>query len=175
MRKALLVASDIVERETERRGLTPRLRSVVDLLKEGLSLADIYQISPDERAAVLLLACRHLQAGDHKTAKPLLTQLAILEPTDSRVLYALAVAHQSSGDPVLAGKLYLHVVALDATNPEAYLRLGECFLAERDIEAARGCFEGGKILAKGGHGTAEQVAHADKMLASLPTPSDAAA
>lgn len=154
---------------------SPRAQSILSLLGEGLSLADIFSITQDERDAVLLLACRQMQAGDIASAKPLLTRLVMLEPTDGRALYALAVAHQAGGDPVVAGKLFVYAIALDATNPEGYLRLGECLLANREVEAARGCFEGAKILARSGHGTKAQVDHADRMIATFPAPDGAGA
>lgn len=169
-RQTVLLASGLFERELGRRDPSPRLRSVVDLLREGLSFADIYEITAEERDAVLLTACRQLQSGNAEGAKPLLTQLVMLEPTDERAIYALATAHQALGEAVVAGKLYLHAIALDATNPEGYLRLGECFLADREVEGARGCFEAAKVLAAGGPKAAEQTAYADKMLAALPLP-----
>lgn len=166
-------AGIVFEEMFDERSASPRAQSVTALLREGLSLADIFSITKDERAAVLLLACRKLQAGDVAGAKPLLTQLVQLEPTDPRALYALALAYQAGGDPVLAGKLYLYAIAFDATNPDGYLRLGECLLANREVEAARGCFEGAKVLASGGHGTPAQAAHADRMIATLPPPGGA--
>lgn len=166
-------AGIVFEEMFDVRSASPRAQSVVALLREGLSLADVFSITKEERAAVLLLACRKLQAGDIAGAKPLLTQLVQLEPTDAGAIYALAVAHQASGDPVLAGKLYVHAIAFDATNPDGYLRLGECLLANREIEAARGCFEGAKVLANAGHGTPAQVAHAERMIATLPPPGGA--
>lgn len=172
----IMQATGIVfEQFFQGRPASPRVESVVKLLNEGLSLADIFSITRQERDAVLLLACRHLQAGDVKSALPLLNQLVQLEPTDRRAIYALGVAYQSTGDAVLAGKLYLHAVALDATDPEGYLRLGECLLANREVEAARGCFEGARVLASSGHGTAAQVEHADRMISTLPPPDGAPA
>lgn len=169
--KHVMLATGIVfDQFFDERSASPRAQSVLELLKEGLSLADIFSITREERDAVFLLACRHLQVGDLKSATPLLTQLVQLEPTDGRAIYALGVAYQSAGDPVLAGKLYLYAIALDATDPEGYLRLGECLLANRETEAARGCFEGAKVLAQSGYGTAAQVEHADRMIATLPPP-----
>ena len=78
--------------------------------------------------------------------------------------HALAATFQAQDAWPTAGKLYVHFLALDATNPDGYLRLGECFLAAREIEEARTCFENARRLAADGHGRPGVLAHAICML-----------
>ena len=147
--------------------LSPKAKSIFEALGEGLSLADIMKISKQEREALLVQGYRQLQHGDHAGAQNTLTTLYHLEPTDERVVYALAAAYQAQEQYATAGKLYLTFLALDATNPQGYLRLAECFMANREFDEARAHFEAAKVQAAGTKAAAAVSAHADAMLAVI--------
>lgn len=146
---------------------TPRQQSVIDLMNEGLSLADIMEISKDHRDALLLRGARLFQAGELEKARSLLTVLYQLEPLDSRVLYMLAAIIQKQGDLATAGKAYVHFLALDATNPDGYLRLGECFLAAKEYDEAASTFRTALALCEDGYGAPDSLAHARRMVDHL--------
>lgn len=157
-------SSTIIDEFLSKAELSPRAQSIVDHLKDGLSLADILKISKEERDALLVQGIRQMQSRDVAGAQTTLTMLHRLEPLDERVIYALATTYQAQEDYAVAGKLYVTFLALDATNAEGYLRLGECFLGNRETEQAYACFEVGKGEAASA-GRADLVAYADRMIA----------
>lgn len=148
-------------------GVTPKARSIVAALDQGLSLADVLGITKEQREAVLVQGFQQLSHGDHAGAQNTLSMLYHLEPTDERVIYALAATHQAQEDYAVAGKLYLNFLALDATNPQGYLRLAECFMANREIDEARAYFEAAKVQAAGTPAAPDVDAYADRMTAAL--------
>lgn len=165
--EVLRLASKIVEPAFATAKLNARDSSIFDLLKEGLSFADICQITKEERDALLARGCQQLQVGDVQAAQDTLTMLIQLEPSDERVIYALAATFQAQANYPTAGKLYVQFLSLDATNPDGYLRLGECFLANREQDGARACFETAKILLGRGKGRPDRIAYADRMIKVL--------
>jgi Flp pilus assembly protein TadD len=160
---ALEFARPILDGTIREANLSERAQSVLDLMQEGLSLADIMGITKPQRDALLVQGCRLLQVGDVAKARDVLTQLYQLEPTDERTIYALASTYQVEGNFAAAGKLYVLFLALDATNPEGHLRLGECFLGAREYDNAESSFSMAQNFAKSA-GDAACVSHAAKML-----------
>jgi tetratricopeptide (TPR) repeat protein len=128
--------------------LSERDASILELMKEGLSLGDIVGITKDQRGALLVQAGRFIQVGDIGKARDVLFKLYQFEPLDERTIYALATTYQLEGNFALAAKLYVFFLALDATNPEGHLRLGECFLAAKEYENAEDSFIIARELAK---------------------------
>lgn len=145
-------------------GLTKAQRGVLELMSEGLSLADIKGVTKEERDALLAHGLQFLRVGDIAKARDVLIGLYQIEPMDERVIYALGASYQAEGDLARAGKLYVHFLALDATNPEGHLRLGECFLANGEIESAIESFEIARALLAKGKGDPASTGHAEKML-----------
>lgn len=174
MKEVVARSSTIVENVLGLAKMSPRAQSIIAAMKEGLSLADIAKISKDERDALLVQGIRQMQSGDVAGAQNSLTMLHYLEPLDERVIYVLATTYQAQENYAAAGKLYVTFIALDATNPDGYLRLGECFLANREFDRARACFEVGKGEAQSA-ARADLVAHADRMLALIGDRTDQAA
>jgi len=142
-------------------------RQMIELMGEGLSQADILGITKEERDAVFTKGVWQLQQGDIAGGRNTLSVLYRLEPTDERVIYALATSFQAQEDYVTAGRLYLHFMAFDATNPQGYLRVAECFIGNGEITEARELLEGAKIQAAGTPTQAEVDTYADSLLASL--------
>jgi len=167
LKTAMAIADPAIERFLGELNLTPRQQSVIDLLKEGFSLADIYRISREERDALFLKGGRLIQVGHFQKARDCLTYLYQLEPLDARVIYAIAVTYQAEGDVSRAAKLYVQFLALDATNAEGYLRLGECLMAAGEYDDAADSFKIAKAECERGNGTRSAAALADKMLAEL--------
>lgn len=147
--------------------LTPKSREIFERLGGGESLADIMGITKEQRDALLVQGYRQFQGGDIAGAQNTLTQLYHFEPTDERVIYALAATYQAQEKYAEAGKLYVTFLAFDATNPQGYLRIGECFLANREFDDAKAYFEAAKIQAAGTKEAPAVNAHADSMLSVL--------
>jgi len=165
MRDVWKFAEPFIKEGLENLNLSPKRQSILDLLKEGLSVADIVDISKEERDAMLLQGYKFIKQGDLNKAEDWLFGLFQLNQLDERVIYALAVAIQAKGDFARAAKLYVTFLALDATNAEGYLRLGECFLSAKEYDNAQACFKVAKAECDRGNGNAQAAAHATQMLA----------
>jgi len=163
LKKALEFAIPFTDEFIKTTKLTKKQKSVIDQMKEGIPLATIFDISKEEREALYTHGCRLMQAGDFIHAKAVLTKLYELYPLDARVIYALASIFQIENNFGAAGKLYVYFLALDATNADGYLRLGECFLGAKEYTEALGTFRTAlKISEK--HGSERTTAHAKKMI-----------
>lgn len=147
--------------------LGPRGEEIMALLREGLSLADILDITPAQRNALLVHGTQLVRAGDLEKARAVLLRLALIEPLDEKPVYVLASTYQLEGRPDIAGKLYIRYLALNATDPEGYMRLGECFLANQERQEAADCFGTARNLALAGHGKANALARAERLIALL--------
>ena len=147
--------------------LTPRQRSILDLMKEGVPLAAIFGLDKADRDSLFLLGCRFFQAGDLENALAVLTVLYQLYPLDGRVLYVLGAVKQAQGDVAAAAKIFVNSIALDATNPDGYLRIGECFLAAKEKDEAESCFRTALALCEEGHGDATSRQHAERMVSFI--------
>jgi tetratricopeptide (TPR) repeat protein len=165
MRDVFKLAEPIIKTGLEELKLSPKRQSILDLVKEGLSLADIADISKEEREAMLLQGYKFIKQGDLNKAEDWLWGVYQLDQLDDRVIYALAVTIQAKGDFARAAKLFVVFLALDATNAEGYLRLGECFLSAKEYDNAQGCFRVAEAECNRGNGNAQAAAHAKQMLA----------
>ncbi len=154
----------LIEQFIEAMDLTPTQRKAVDLVMKGHSLADICGLTREERDAVFLKACQFLQAGDTAKARQWLTFLNLLDPRDARAVYVMGMTQQTDGNFAQAAKLYVVFLALDPTNIEGYLRLGECHFSAREYDDAIACFEFVKKQCKRGKGGAAAAEHARRML-----------
>lgn len=137
---------------------------VMQLVKEGLSPADIFDISKDQLDALFTHGLQMVQSGELQKARDVFFRLVQLEGTDERFIYALATTYQLEGDFHTAGKLYIQFLALDATNAEGYLRLGECFLSNQEYDHAESMFRTAMKEAQRGNGDDKVVGYAEKMM-----------
>lgn len=139
-------------------------QEVLDLVKEGIFLGEIMGITQDHKDALFAYGIQLIQLGDRKKARDVLLQLYIFDPLDARAIYGLATSYQLDGQFAGAAQLYVQYIALEATNPEGHLRLGECFLAAKEYDNARDCFQNALRLTEKGHGGPQSADHARKML-----------
>jgi Flp pilus assembly protein TadD len=158
------MTSIIAEDTLERMQPTERTQSILDLMKEGLTLGDILGLKKPHRDALLTQGLQFIQLGELEKGREVLERMYQLDPFDERSLYGLATSYQLEGDFSRAGKLYVQFLALDATNPDGHARLGECFLGAGELENAESCFKTAKRLAAGGEGRPGVEAEADAML-----------
>jgi tetratricopeptide (TPR) repeat protein len=162
-RKALEATAPAIDELFAAMDLSANQRLVLDLLKKGHLLADIYGLTHEEREAMFARGCHLVQAGEIEKGRDWLMFVHQLNPRDARVVYVIAVTYQAQGNFSLAGKLFAYFIALNATNPEGYLRLGECLLSAQEYERAVDCFAFAKDQCASGKGDAAAAAHADKM------------
>ena len=147
--------------------LEPKEQSVIDLMNNGHSLATIFDITKQERDALFVKGCRLIQIGQTKRARDFLTVLYQLEPLDERVIYALASTFQIEGDMSRAAKLYIFFLALDASNAEGWLRLGECLKAAEENDQALECFQIAHNECARGNGSERAANYAAKTIADI--------
>jgi tetratricopeptide (TPR) repeat protein len=164
LHNVLELAAPIVEQMIGAAGLSPKAQSILDLMAQGLSLADICDITSEQRDAMFIKGCRLIQAGDIEKARDWLMFLHQLEPMDAKVVYAIALTYQTEGNIRAAAQCYVHFIARNATNPEGHLRLGECFLSAREYDHAIEHFQIAKYQCELGKGDAAAASHAVKML-----------
>jgi len=150
----------LLERTLDRANPTPMQLEVIKLIKDGFSLADIFDITQEQRDSLFAQACKMMHVGDIKRARAFLIALLEIEPRDWRVVYVLGGTFQAEGKYAAAAKIYLYFISRDATNPEGYLRLGECFLAAREYENAKAMFAGAHVQAEQGYGGPQTAAYA---------------
>jgi tetratricopeptide (TPR) repeat protein len=164
VQKALELVEPIVQQFINTLDLSPKQKEILALVKQGHSIADIYGLTQEHRDAMFAKGCQLVQAGEIKKGRDWLTYLHLLDPRDARIIYVIAVTYQSEGNFTLAAKLYILFLALDPTNVEGYLRLGECHLSARDYDTAIACFEFVKDQCALGKGDIPAANHAAVML-----------
>jgi tetratricopeptide (TPR) repeat protein len=108
-----------------------------------------------------------LQVGDTARARAVLTTLMTLDPSEERGVYALAASYQMEGQFETAAQMYANYITMDATNPDGYLRLGECLMAVGELDNAEGCFDLAREEARRGNGSSGAAAAADQRLAEV--------
>ncbi|SDR15080.1 hypothetical protein [Pseudovibrio sp. Tun.PSC04-5.I4] len=111
------------------------------LMKQGVSISEMLDLSKDELAAVYEMARRNISVGQIEKAKALFIMLVQIAPMEEHFTYGLAMTYQVQGDVRMAVKLYLYFISMDATNPQGYLRLGECLMAAKEYHEAGDAFE----------------------------------
>ncbi|MGJ0508137.1 MAG: tetratricopeptide repeat protein [Methylocystis sp.] len=163
--KALELAAPMIDEALARRNFAPAQKQLIALMRAGFSYADIFAISEEDRNAMLSVGVRLLKVGDTKRARDVLYTLFQMEPSDGRVLYALAGCYQAQGNVATAAKLYIFFLAGDATNPHGYARLGECFMVAREYQNARDAFKYSAIEAERANAPRRVIDYARKMMA----------
>lgn len=143
------------------------VREMIEGCREGQAPGEVLGFTRDQKEALLDLGCRLTQLERLDDAAAVLLRLVQLDPLEERALYALGVVCQLRAEPAKAVRLYLQFLALDATNPLGYLRLGECLLAAGEYPQARDAFLTAQAMAEGDPAHAGSLAEARSRL-SLP-------
>ncbi|MDC9823020.1 hypothetical protein PRN20_04690 [Devosia sp. ZB163] len=163
LRDATVFANDVIARTLPH--LDEKTRDLMEATKDGRSLGDVLGITKEQKVALLDLGCRLLQVGETDKAVDVLMRLNQLDPLEERALYALGVACQTRGELEKAAQMYLQFLALDATNPMGYLRLGECLLAAKEFSEAQAALLTAKEFAQEGKGQPGNLEEAVRLLA----------
>jgi type III secretion system low calcium response chaperone LcrH/SycD len=136
-------------------------------LEEGRTLAQIQGLSRDDLEVIYAHGFRLLSQGMRDKAEIVFTQLVMIDPLMARNHYCLGLCHQLAGDPSKALGLFEMAVALDATNPEGLIKMGECYAALNRPEDAADCFRIALAEARKGNGTEDAAARAAARLDSV--------
>lgn len=144
-----------------------RIDDILRLTREGLTLADIAGLTKEQLDALLAQGMRFVELGQTQAARDVLQRLNQLDPTDKRAYYVIGTTYQLDGDLARAAHFYMQYIAFDATDPDGYLRLGECLLAAGETENARSALLSAQVFAGEGKGRAGAGERAGLLLAGL--------
>lgn len=140
---------------------------IVQGLMAGNTPAQTLGLTRDELEALYAAGFTAMTTGDLQRAQDLFTHLALLDPLEARHRYCLGVIAQQKGDHAAALDHLTNFLALDATNADGYLRLGETLAALGRRQDAREAFEIALAEAQKGNGDAIAVAEARQKLSLL--------
>ncbi|MDO1583215.1 tetratricopeptide repeat protein [Rhizobium oryzicola] len=167
MQGATEIAADFLKDILGQMELDHREQSILDLMQQGLSLGDILGIKKEHRDALINLAASLIQAGELDKARDVLVQTVQFDNLEDRALYLLGVVFQLKSDLERAAFFYLQFLALDATNPEGYLRLGECLMSAGELSEAREAIGAALSFAREGKGRPGNVEQAENLLIAI--------
>lgn len=165
MPAATKMAEDLTAQFLAKAEFTEKQQDIIDLVRRGIFLGEILELTQDHKDALLTHGLGLIQLGEIQKGRDVLTQLFVLDPLEARAVYGIGVSYMLQNQFEGAGKLFLHFLALDATNPEGHLRLGECFLGNQEYDHAADCFDAVKDLVAKGYGTPAAAEHATRLLA----------
>lgn len=137
----------------------------VRLVRAGYSPKEIFGLTDEEMDAMFQSGYQALRGGDVANAQAMFIRLCHLDSLDPRYPCALAASYQLSGSMEAAARTYLVALALDASQVEVYVRLGECLIGAGEDDEAREVLEVAVALA--GLGGESVRLQAEKLLASL--------
>ncbi len=142
----------------------PEIETIRQRFLAGESASVMLGLEKEHRDAIVRQGLQYLQLNRLDEAHQWLTLAVLADHLDERAIYGLGVIAQLKGDLKTAVRCFIQVQALDATNPEGLLRLGECLLANRETHEAVDCFKGVVALCEAGHGKPRHLEHARKMM-----------
>jgi Flp pilus assembly protein TadD len=125
---------------------------VVRNMMEGLTLAQSMGLTRDDLEVLYAASFRQLTAGNFAGAVDAFGYLVMIDPLHAPNHYCLGVAWQGMGRIAEAEREFVNFLALDATNPDGYLRLGECYLHRGASDLAQEAFELAEAECRNGHG-----------------------
>lgn len=141
----------------------PSLLAVLD----GQTIAQVKGLSRTDLEVIYAYGFSFIRRGDTKRAEDIFLHLCFIDPLEAKNHYCLGVVRQMKEKWDTAIDDFARFCALDATNPEGWLRIGECLTAKGDRTQARQVFDVALREARKGHGPKNAVEQAERALASL--------
>jgi Flp pilus assembly protein TadD len=111
-------------------------RRILERVKGGETPAQAMGLSRDDLEVLYAVGFQQITRGELDRAQDSFIRLVGIDPLEARHRYCLSLVRQLKGDLKGAAAGYIQFLALDATNPEGYLRLGEVHLAAGEPERA---------------------------------------
>lgn len=146
------IATDISRRVLAELGIADK-PGVKDL-DDGLTRAQSMGLTRDDLDVIYSLGFQKMTGADFKAAEDVFAFLSINDPLHAPNYYCLAVARQAQGKYDEAEMAIYGFLAMDATNPNGYLRLGECRQARGDRGGALEAYKLAEAECRNGHGDA---------------------
>jgi len=136
-------------------------------LMAGNTVAQTLGLTAEDLDAIYRLGHQLLIQGDGPGAQTVFFQLVRMDPLEARHHYCLGLSFQMQQRAGLALEAFTNFLALDATNPDGYLRLGECFLATGEPGLALEAFQCAEAEAVKGNGDDISLTEARARIALL--------
>lgn len=121
-------------------------------MMDGLTGAQAMGLGREDLNAIYAAFFRMLNDKDFAAARDGFTYLVMIDPLHAPNHYCLGVALQGLGRLNDAEGAFIGFLALDATNPDGYLRLGECYQSRGATALAIEAFELAEAECRNGHG-----------------------
>lgn len=160
-----LTAISVFQTAMDEAGLadSPILKRVQD----GMTLGQAMGLTRDDLDVMYAVGFQKLNAQDFRAAQDVFDYLTLIDPLHAPNYYCLGVVRQGQGKWPEAKQAFVAFLALDATNPVGYLRLGECAQALGDVELAAESFRLAVAECRNGHGDAVTLDEARAKLALM--------
>lgn len=110
---------------------------------------------------------RFIANRDTKRAEEVFVHLCMIDPLQAKNHYCLGIVRQMQEQWDAAIDDFARFCALDATNPDGYLRIGECLTAKGDRVQARQAYNVALREARKGRGPKNAVEQAEFALMTL--------
>ncbi len=136
-------------------------------MNAGMTQAQAMGLSREDLDVIYAVAFSKLNAGDAQAAWDGFTYLVMIDPIHAPNYYCLGIACMQLGDWDGAENIMLSFLALDATNPVGYLRLGEIFNKRGDRKRALEAIKLAEAECLAGNGDAVTLAEARSTLALM--------
>lgn len=140
---------------------------VIQRMLDGETGAQAMGMTRDDLEVLYTLGFTLLSQGDVQKAHDVFFKLVTIDPLEAKNHYCMGIVKQMQGDFAVAAEQFIYFLAMDATNPEGYLRYGECQLALGERDKALEAFELAVAEAKAGNGDEITLAEAESKLAML--------
>ena len=141
----------------------PTLQAVAD----GQTIAQARGLTRDDLEVVYTVGFQLMTAGDLSRAEDTFITLAMIDQLEAKNHYCLGVSRQLQEKWLPAFDDFIRFLALDATNPEGYLRAGECKAALGERDEAHAYFELALAEAEAGNGPQDATEQAERALSAL--------
>lgn len=152
------LASEISHRVIKDLGLDQQ--PTVKDMNEGLTQAQSMGLTRDDLNVIYTMGFQKLTGADFKAAEDVFVYLSVIDPLHAPNYYCLGVARQAQGRFDDAEMAIYGFLSMDATNPNGYLRLGECKQSRGDRDGAREAYALAVAECKNGHGDETTLAEA---------------
>ena len=133
-------------------------------LEDGLTIAQAKGLSREDLEVIYTVGFNMLNSGELDKAEDTFLTLCMIDQLEAKNHYCLGIVRQMKRNWHMAHDDFMRFLALDATNPEGYLRLGECYMALGHHDDAKESFEFALAEAKKGNGPDTAVQQAERAL-----------
>lgn len=131
---------------------------------DGQTMAQAMGLNRDDLEVIYTLGFNLMVSGKLDQAEDTFITLCMMDMLEAKNHYCLGVTRQLKQNWKMAYDDFVRFLSLDATNPEGYLRAGECMMALGDRDEARDLFELALAEAQAGNGPEHALEQAQKAL-----------